>query len=218
MKSMSDVGDQIGGTGPEHGRLPGDGGQAITVLDREHADILELFERVSDPEADRGKVLRNLLAQMATHVAVEQAVFYPVVRHLDIVDADALDDDYRQLGHLLVLIERRKANSPDVPDMVNELMARFESHCRRFSHPLGENLQAAITPDELAEMEAKLQSSERVIVSHPHPHLLSLGRISPVTTRLAAVFDRARDRTVNNRTLATEVPRFPRSRGRRSQG
>lgn len=48
-------------------------------------------------------------------------------------------------------------------------------------------------------MAEKITAADDMVLSHPHPHLLSLGPLATVTTRLASRFDRLRDRTVNNR-------------------
>jgi hypothetical protein len=53
--------------------------------------------------------------------------------------------------------------------------------------------------DELAEMAQKITAAHYTVPSHPHPHLLSLGPLATVTTRLASRFDRLPIRTVNNR-------------------
>lgn len=183
--------------------MAGNGG--LAVLEREHADIEDLFEKVSDPGTNRRKVLQEILKRISTHIAVERAVFYPVVTDRGLggpETAQRLKGDYEEMERLLILIERRKVNSPDMPDLVTELRDRFVDHNREFDERVKPGCMSALSPEELDDLNQKMRSADDVILSHPHPHLLSLGPISRFTTRLAARFDQVRDRTVNNRAMA----------------
>jgi hypothetical protein len=103
------------------------------------------------------------------------------------------------MERLMVLIERRKVNSPDLPDLVTDLRAATLEHVERVRSRLNPALRDALSEEELAEMAEKITAADEMVVSHPHPHLLSLGPLANLTTRLASRFDRLRDRTVNNR-------------------
>jgi molybdopterin converting factor small subunit len=182
--------------------MAGNGG--LGVLEKEHADIEELFERVSDPDANRRKVLQEILKRISTHIAVERGVFYPVMTDKGFGGPEAaqkLKDDYEEMERLLVLIERRKVNSPDIPQLVTELRDRFIDHNREFAERVKPDCMSDLSPEELQDLDERMASADDVILSHPHPHMLALGPISRLTTRLAASFDRLRDRTVDNRMM-----------------
>lgn len=175
---------------------------ALDVLAREHRDLRDLFARVWDPDGDRMAAWSEMVKQIATHVAVEHTFVYPEVKRLgsksEHLAAD-LRSDYSKMERLLVLTERRKVNSPDMPLLVTDLLDVFEAHearCRTFVMPL---LRAELSAEELDELGAKMRGAEHVILSHPHPHLLTLGPIYQWTTRMASRWDRIRDRTVRNR-------------------
>ena len=177
---------------------------ALGVLDFEHEGISRLFEDVSDPEAHRTEVLFDITRRLAAHVAVEQSVFEPLAREREIIGpdtADELKEDYSEIERLLVLIERRKVNSPDVPELVTELKDVFEAHVKRFSESIRDRAASELSPQELHDLRRRMENADETILSHPHPHLLSLGPISRFTTKLVAGFDRLRDRTVHNRYL-----------------
>lgn len=180
----------------------------LGVLDHEHEGISRLFDAVSDPDADRIEVLFDITRRMAAHISVEQSVFEPVVRDRQLggpETADGLNEDYHEMQRLLVLIERRKVNSPDIPQMVKELKDIFDRHTRRFSESISGDATAHLSPEELDELRHRMENADEMILSHPHPHLLSLGPISRFTTRVAARFDRLRDRTVRNRYLPSSA-------------
>ena len=176
----------------------------LGVLDFEHEGISRLFDQVSDPEADRIEILFDITRRLAAHISVEHGVFLPVARDREIVGPDvvkSLEEDYHEMQRLVVLIERRKMNSPDIPELVTELKDVFGNHTRRFSESISAGASERLTDEELAELRERMENADGTILSHPHPHLLSLGPISRLTTRLAARFDSLRDMTVRNRYL-----------------
>ncbi|HET6917743.1 MAG TPA: hemerythrin domain-containing protein [Acidimicrobiales bacterium] len=174
----------------------------LGVLDYEHEGISRLFGQVSDPEADRIEILFDITRRLAAHISVEQSMFLPVARDRDIGGPgvlESLEEDYHEMQRLLVLIERRKMNSPDIPELVTELKDAFGDHIQRFAESLSAGTADQLSDRELAELRERMENADGTILSHPHPHMLSLRPISRLTTRLAARFDRARDLTVRNR-------------------
>jgi hypothetical protein len=177
------------------------GESALNVLAREHQDLEDQFSRVSDPDGDRVKAWREVVRQLATHVAVERTFVFPVARRMGHDSADLTHElrrDYRQMEHLLVLTERRKVNSPDMPDLINRLLDVYEAHEVRCANALTPLLRERLSEAELEALGAKMRGAENVILSHPHPHLLALGPLYRLTTRIASSWDRARDRTVRD--------------------
>jgi len=176
----------------------------LGVLDYEHEGISRLFDQVSDPDADRVEIIFDITRRLAAHISVEHSVFLPVARDREIGGpgtAESLEEDYHEMQRLLVLIERRKMNSPDIPELVTELKDVFGTHTRRFTESIRGEASDRLTNGELADLREQLKNADGTILSHPHPHMLSLGPISRLTTRLAARFDKMRDLTVRNRYL-----------------
>src|SRR5262249_5988668 len=153
---------------------------ALDVLVREHQDIRQLFARVRDPEADRAAAWLEAVKQVCTHVAVERTFLYPLVTRRDLGTAELADQlrhDYTKMERLLVLTERRKINSPDMPDLVTELLDVCEGHETRCAVDLIPLLRDHVDATELEQLGAKMRAAENVILSHPHPHLLALGPV-----------------------------------------
>jgi hypothetical protein len=178
------------------------GESALDVLAREHEDLKKLFVQVQDPTVDRASVWLEIVNLMATHVAVERSFLFPLVKRHKLGGpalASQLRHDYGHMEHLLVLTERRKINSPDMPDLVTQLIDLFQSHLGLCENTLVPALSEALDEEHLDELGAKMRGAESVIISHPHPHLLALGPLYRLTTRMASAWDRTRDRTVRNR-------------------
>ncbi len=104
---------------------------AVAVLEKDHSTVQDLFSRVSRQDEDRPAVLKELLRTLSAHVAAEKQLLVPVLRqHGDEGKAlaDELGDDHHAIEKLVVLVERRKVNSPDVPDLVTELLDITDRH------------------------------------------------------------------------------------------
>ena len=174
-------------------------GEPLQIIEVQRQEIDDLFDQVVDPGTDHRSVLSELTAKLAAHISIEHSVVLPVIRAGESGSGAmgrALKQDYRRMGHLLTRIERRKINSPDLPDLLAALQAEWRRHSVRHERLRG--IDARLPEEERAELSEKVARAEDVIMSHPHPHLLALGPLSRLTTRLAARFDRARDRTVPN--------------------
>lgn len=173
----------------------------VEVLDEQHRRVADLFDQVSSPDHDRPAVLHDLLQELAAHVAAERSAVTPVVKHHDLGDdlVSALKYDHERMEKLMVLIERRKFNSPDLPDLVSELKQVSEEHAARSQKELFPGLATALSVEEQVELGDKVDGENAMVTSHPHPHLLALGPVADLMTRVVSRWDRLRDRTVNNR-------------------
>jgi hemerythrin superfamily protein len=174
---------------------------AVELLARDHVEVRQLFDRLQRPDEDRKAVLRDLLRRIAAHVAVERSVLYPVLKAGEPEAArlgDGLREDHDEIERLLVLIERRKPNSPDVPALATELRDVVLAHETAANERLFPRMRADLSPEELCELGSRMSYDEGLVLSHPHPHLLSLGPLNRILLPLAGFFDRLRDRTVTN--------------------
>jgi hemerythrin-like domain-containing protein len=169
---------------------------AITVLSEDHSALRDLFVRVSQPDEDRPAVLEELVRSLSGHVSAEKQLVMPVLRsqHDDgEVLAEQLGQDHDAIEKLVILVERRKVNSPDIPDLVNELLNVIERHTRQADEQLLPFLRNRLSKAELVELGAALRSDELQLMTHPHPHLPDSGPLATVTRKAAALIDRGRD-------------------------
>ena len=173
----------------------------MDVLNAQHRRVAELFDHVSAPGEDRPRVLQDLLKELAAHVAAERSVVQPVVKSRDIGGEELpgqLLEDYDRIEKLMVLIERRKFNSPDLPDLVTELKEVTDAHISRAEQSLMPGLDSALSVEERSELAEAVSNADSMVTTHPHPHLLSMGGISAKLTSVLSRFDWMRDKTVTN--------------------
>ena len=172
----------------------------VAVLGKDHSTVQDLFCRVSGRDEDRPAVLEELLRTLSAHVAAEKQLLVPVLRrHGDEGKAlaDELGDDHQAIEKLVVRVERRKVNSPDVPDLVTELLDITDRHIAHANERLFGFLRERVDPTELADLGQALRSDEVQLHSHPHPHLPDTGPLAVVSRKAAALFDRGRDSTAD---------------------
>lgn len=174
----------------------------VDILERDHTEIRTLFEDVRRPDSDHRTVMRDIIQRSAAHVAVERNVLYPAIKHR-LGDDEQLTDrllaDFHDVERLLVLIERRKTNSPDMPGLVTKLMDVMDAHAQAADASLFPAIRSRLDTGEREHLGEQVSFDESVVLSHPHPHLLSLGPLNRLLLPLAAAFDRLRDRMVSNR-------------------
>jgi hemerythrin-like domain-containing protein len=171
---------------------------AASVLEHEHRELQDLFERVSSPDEDRGAVLKQLIQTLAAHVTVEKQMVVPALRdHGDVGRAasDALTDQHHEIEHVLTLVERRKVNSPDVPDLVTELLDATNHHIGATNVKVLPALRSLLSGSELDELGERMNSDERQLLTHSHPHLPATGPLAGVTRKIAETVDGIRDRS-----------------------
>ena len=57
--------------------------KATTLLERQHRKVKAIFKKLESGRSDPGPLLTELCNDLAAHMAIEQELFYPAIRHLD---------------------------------------------------------------------------------------------------------------------------------------
>ncbi len=179
---------------------------AIQVLAEEHTKLQTLFDLVSSPDEDRPAVLKQLVLTLSAHVSMEKQLVVPVLKERingggDL--AEQLTNYHDAVERVLVLLDRRKVNSPDVPDLVTELLELTKGHIANAEVALTPALEAGLTSEGLTDLGATMLSDERRLLTHPHPHLPDSGPIAEATRWAASLVDRSRDRSADTNRAAT---------------
>jgi hypothetical protein len=173
---------------------------ALEVLTDEHEGLQTLFRRVSGVDEDRPAVLKELLQTLSLHVSMEKQLLVPVLADR-VPDgqalADGLSEYHDEVERIHVLVDRRKVNSPDVPELVTQLLDLTDAHIAEFGSALRPALQEALSPAELTELGASMVSDERELRTHPHPHLPDSGPLAKAAHWAASVVDRGRDQSTD---------------------
>jgi hypothetical protein len=176
------------------------GRSAIEVLKDEHNRLQTLFARVSGVDEDRREILKQLMQALSVHVGMEKQLLVRVVNER-VTDGNALAeqlcDYHNKAGRIMTLLDRRKVNSPDVPDLVTELLELTDGHIAEANRALFPALRVALSAGALAELGAAMGSDERHILTHPHPDLPTSGPFATISRWAASLVDRGRDNSTD---------------------
>ena len=174
---------------------------AVEVLAADHAELQELFDRVSRPDEDRASVLKELVTRLSAHVTIERELITAVAKAQLSEDGQAIAESLTRyhdaVGGVLVLIERRKVNSPDMPDLVTQLLDLTRDHIADADATVLPALRSGFSSGELADLGRRMDSEEHGLLTHPHPHLPDSGPIARLSRKVVSALDRARDRSAD---------------------
>jgi hypothetical protein len=119
--------------------------------------LREQFDRVSGPDGARIEALGT--QRLAAHISSEQSLVVLPLRRKEIGHprlARRLKSEYRRTGRLALRIERRKANSPDLPALVTAFQDAYQRHVRRFELYVDPKLRGRVSADQLEEIEGRM--------------------------------------------------------------
>jgi len=74
-------------------RMAGEDGDALNLLARDHAAVIELLDsypNLTDP-GDKETLVARLIVELVIHARVEEGLFYPALRRAN-VDAALIDE------------------------------------------------------------------------------------------------------------------------------
>jgi hemerythrin-like domain-containing protein len=173
---------------------------AVEILQGEHRELQSLFSRVSSPDENRPEILKRLMQLTAIHLDLEKQMLLPVIR-IRVDDgaaiADRLRDEHRRIEKLLTTLDRRKVNSPDVPDLVTKMLHFNDRHISESDSVVLPGLRFALSAEELDKLGDKMISDERRHLTHPHTSLPDSGPLSSLTRKIAEFVDRMRDHSTD---------------------
>jgi hypothetical protein len=173
---------------------------AVDVLVAEHGELQSLFGRVSSPDEDRPAIPNQLVVKLSARVSMKKQFLIPVIKDRVVggdEPAKGLTDYHDKVERNLVLLDRRKVNSPDVPELVTQFLDLTEGHVAEADTTLIPGLRAPLSADELGALGEAMVSDERQLLTHPHPHLPDSGPIGEAARSAASLVDGRRDESTD---------------------
>ena len=172
---------------------------AIAVLKADHQTVEQLFKKF-EAAGDRAqktkqKLVEQITRELAIHAAVEELVFYPVVRamsdELEELVLEALEEHHvakwvlSELDGLPAEHERFSAKT-----MV--LIESVRHHVKEEERELFAKVRKAADRETLVELGEALQTAKKTAPTHPHPRSPDEppGNLANV---VAGIIDRLRD-------------------------
>lgn len=123
------------GAGPRARRRRGSTGlNSIDLLEQQHNDVEEMFERFKNADDDaRERIAREVIEHLRVHTTIEEEIFYPAVRERMDMDDEILEDLEEHHAVEMLLDELEGMTSSD-----ERFAAKFEVISELVSHHVEE--------------------------------------------------------------------------------
>lgn len=167
---------------------------------REMEALLSQLEEADDPHR-RTELLRDITAELARHMAVEERILFPAVRReLQHVDPETFGDDVLENleeHHVLKLIldelHDMDPSHERFPAKAEVLAETVEHHHEEEEGGVLAGIREHWDDARRATIGRELEAAEASAPTRPHPNLPDEGRLVATVQRFAAAIDRARD-------------------------
>lgn len=135
------------------------GMKATTLLERQHRKVITILKKLEGGrERNKRELVQELCANMAGHMAIEQELFYPVLREVDEELAfEALEE------HALAEFELKRVLHTDPEDdsfapRVAALRELFENHVQEEEQEMFPKVDEEIEEDRLDELGDEMKA------------------------------------------------------------
>jgi iron-sulfur cluster repair protein YtfE (RIC family) len=131
--------------------------KATQLLEQQHRKVAATFARLASLEGDPAELVRALADDLAAHMAVEQQLFYPMVREFK---AELVDDSYEEHSIAELALKRLVRASPGDPMFrarVVVLRELIETHVEHEERQLFPAVEKELGDAKLEALGVRLQ-------------------------------------------------------------
>jgi hemerythrin superfamily protein len=170
---------------------------AITFLKDDHHTVEQLFKRFEQSGArahvQKRQIVDRIIEELSTHAAVEEQVFYPVVR-ASVPDTEDITleslEEHHVMKWLLSELDGMDPTHERFTAKVTVLMESVRHHVKEEEGDLFPKVRSQLGRNELAELGQAMADAKKVAPTRPHPRMPDSGPANVVTGALAGVVDR----------------------------
>jgi hemerythrin-like domain-containing protein len=133
---------------------------AINLLEQQHQEVRDLFERIGQTEdtSEKETLFQQLADNLAAHMTIEEMIFYPAAYTTDDTKyAEAVDEhaaSKRVLAQLLVMA----TDDERFEDKLTKLQELVEAHVEDEESDLFRTAKRDLEPDELERLGEEMQA------------------------------------------------------------
>jgi len=167
----------------------------ITLLQRQHQEIRELFAELDTATGDqRRDTFRSLVRLLAVHETAEEEVVHPAARSADGGDAivDARIGEEHRAKELLSTLDSMGPEAEGFDTLLLQLRDDVLAHAEHEEREEFPRLRTACSPEQLRGMALAVRAAEAVAPTRPHPGVES-AKANLLLGPPTAIMDRARD-------------------------
>jgi hemerythrin superfamily protein len=173
---------------------------AITLLRDDHKTVEQLFKRF-EKAGDRAyvekrQIVDRIIEELSVHAAIEEQVFYPVVREAvpetEDITLESLEEHHIVkwlLSELVVMDPKHERFEAKV----TVLMENVRHHVEEEEGEFFPKVRNEMSRTALAELGEAMAEAKKTAPTHPHPRLPDDAPANALTAALAGVVDRVSD-------------------------
>ncbi len=149
---------------------------AIALLKQDHETVNTLFKRFEGAgdgaRKEKKKLVDQMIYELAVHAAIEEQLFYPMLRKLDLKGKNLSLEGLEE--HLVVKWElnelyKMKATDERYDAKVNVLIDLVRHHVEEEESEFFAKLRQGLSTDELETLGTALEQAKRLAPTRPHP-------------------------------------------------
>ena len=170
----------------------------IQLLEKDHAEVDELFRRVNLSEKPESidELTKQIVHDLSVHAAVEEQFVYPLIRAK--VEggnemADEAIDEHQEAKQLLADLEKLDAGSAEHSATMEKLMDAIRHHVEEEENDVLPKLRDSVDGSTLDKMGTLVEQAKKVVPTHPHPLVPGTATAQLVAGPWAATVDKVRD-------------------------
>jgi hemerythrin superfamily protein len=173
---------------------------AITLLKDDHHTVEQLFkkfERAGDRAyVQKRQLVDRIIEELSVHAAIEEQVFYPVVRatapETEDVTLESLEE-HHVVKWLLSELEGMDPEHERFDAKVTVLIENVRHHVEEEETEFFPKVRTALGRNELADLGEMLAEAKTSAPTRPHPRMPDTAPANLVTGAIAGVVDRVGD-------------------------
>jgi hemerythrin superfamily protein len=136
---------------------------AISLLTADHDTVRDLFDKFRNTDdTDEQRHLQDMIfSELETHMRIEEDVFYPAVKELDVEELTSDVDESVQEHHVVKVLMREVAglSDPDVFEAkMTVLIENVEHHAEEEEQKLFPDSQKALGDERMDELGVQLEA------------------------------------------------------------
>jgi hemerythrin-like domain-containing protein len=187
----------------------------FTVLREDHLDVEHMLNRLetqaaSGPLDEQDRVERKLLVErlvmeLSKHEAVEEQLFWPVVRDAlpdgDMLANTAINQE-NEGKSVLQRLEAMRTPSGEFERLLAGFIPDAREHIEYEQTQVWPKLREALTPEQAEDLGAKISKAKLFAPTRPHPHTPAKPGMLKTAGMAAAATDRLRDKLTGRGKVA----------------
>jgi hemerythrin-like domain-containing protein len=177
---------------------------AITTLKADHKKVERLFrefEKTTDRATKtRQSIVQSIVAELSVHTAIEEQVFYPMVRREVSERTDEVLTSLEEHHIVKWLLSELDAMDPKDDHFEPKVMVLIElvrQHVLEEEQELFPAVRATLHRRRLVEIDEDLEAARALVSSKPHPRLPDEPPLNVLTSVGAGAVERAVDAAKN---------------------